>query len=558
MELLFMLLGNVCITTMIAYLLGRSRTVQRWMLSPPTWQAGIFFTLVFSALSIVSSYYGTRISGALASTRIVGTLMGGIIGGPYVGLAVGLLGGLHRYSLGGFTAVSCGIATALAGLMAGLVRSRYTFSEMSWKTAALIALMAEVMQKGLTLIFAKPFEQAWAFEKVAAIPTTCVTIIGTVLFLLIMKDMHRQSAMAGAEAAQKALAIATESMPYLRKGLTPESARKTAELIVQISGAAAVAITDTETVLGYAGVPSEGHQTGLHLRFPITYQVLKTGRTLTFSGDHGCGNPDCPLAYGVVVPLTVKNRPVGTIRIYQTGKQGFSPVAVEMAEGMARLLSTQIELADYEQQQSLREQAEFKALQSQINPHFLFNTLSIIISFCRTDPATARELLINLSDMLHFNFAHHEAVIPLEDEYANVMSYLNIVKARFGSRLTIDNRVDPDLCDCLLPAFTLQPLVENAITHGLFPKTSNCILNIDIYPDPEAGQMVIKIIDNGVGMSREKCLMLSRMKSKGIGVANVLKRLRGLYKERSSFNIDSREGSGTTFTLRIPMERKEI
>ena len=106
MALLFALLGDMCFSAVIAYLLGRSQRIVSMAMHPYTLSAWLIFTSIFSFLSIISSYYGTPIGGALASTRIVGTLMGGIIGGPWVGLSVGIVGALHRYSLGGFTAPS--------------------------------------------------------------------------------------------------------------------------------------------------------------------------------------------------------------------------------------------------------------------------------------------------------------------------------------------------------------------------------------------------------------------------------------------------------------------
>ena len=259
MRLLFMLLGNVCIPAMVAYLVGRNKRFRQYILAPLTLRSAIVFTVVCGLLAIVSSYYGTRIHGALASTRIVGVLIGGIIGGPWVGLATGIIGGLHRYSLGGFTAASCGIATVLAGILAGLVRFRCPFTHMNWKIAAAIALAAEVLQKSLTLLLAKPFEQALAFERTAALPTTAVTIIGTVLFVLILQDMQKQYEAAGAEAAQISLRIANETMPYLRNGLDRESAQKAADIILAVADVDAVAITDGEKCLAYAGLPSRYH-----------------------------------------------------------------------------------------------------------------------------------------------------------------------------------------------------------------------------------------------------------------------------------------------------------
>lgn len=519
-----MLLGNVCIPAMVAYLVGRNKRFRQYILAPLTLRSAIVFTVVCGLLAIVSSYYGTRIHGALASTRIVGVLIGGIIGGPWVGLATGIIGGLHRYSLGGFTAA--------------------------------IALVAEVLQKSLTLLLAKPFEQALAFERTAALPTTAVTIIGTVLFVLILQDMQKQYEAAGAEAAQISLRIANETMPYLRNGLDRESAQKAADIILAVADVDAVAITDGEKCLAYAGLPSRYHVPGTCLHFPDSIKVLQTGQVAVFAGDHGCGDPRCPLYYGIAVPLQVHHKPTGLVRFYQTRKKGLSQVDIKMAEGVAHLLSTQIELADYEEQRLLREQAEFKALQSQINPHFLFNTLSIIVSLVRTRPETARRLLINLSDMLHFAFAHHEPRIRLEEELRNAEAYLSIVQVRFGDRLTtqVDIPPDPGLLDEPVPAFILQPLLENAVTHGLFEKAEDCRLSLAV--SCAAGRLCLEIRDNGAGMTAEQLRQLERMESKGIGTANVIQRIEKIYHGRGTIVFQSQPGAGTTVTISLPVTRE--
>lgn len=554
MQLLIALLGEMCISAMIAYLLGRSKKFMHYALDPYSWPAWALFTVIFSSLSIISSYYGTRIEGALASTRIVGTLMGGIIGGPYVGLSVGIISGLHRYSLGGFTALSCAFATVIAGFMAGMVRHRIGFLNLKWQTAALVALSAEIIQKGFTLAFAKPFISAWNFEAVAAFPTTSVTVIGTVIFVLIMKDMRSQLELAGAKAAQISLAIANETLPFLKEGLTANSAKKTAEIITRLANEAAVCISDTEQTLGFSGISADHHLCGQPINFSNTFKVLETGETITFDDGPYCGHPDCPLTCGVIVPLTVKNVRVGAIRIYKTKNSGLLPIDIEIAEGVAKMLSTQIALADMEQQRSLREQAEFKALQAQINPHFLFNTLSIIMCFCRTEPEKARTLIANLSDMLHFTFAKHDGQVTLGEELISVEAYLNIVKARFGSRLTVITEFDEDLRTCLIPAFTIQPIVENAIKHGLFPKTSDCQLSINIYQKDD--KLVIAIGDNGIGMTEAKRENLVSLQSEGIGIANVVKRIKGLYKDRSDIIVESEDGRGTVFTIKMPLKRR--
>lgn len=552
MSLLFQLLEDMCFSAIIAYLLGRNRRIMEMAINPYSFLPWLLFTLIFSLLSIISTYYGTQIGGALASTRIVGTLMGGIIGGPYVGLSVGIISALHRYSLGGFTAASCAFATLLAGIFAGQLRHRIGFHRLNWQIAVVVAILAEIMQKSFTLIFAKPFETALAFEKIVAIPTTFVTVTGVGLFVLILKDMQLQSESIGARSAQLSLTIADETLTWLRHGLNCESAQKAAEIIKNLTNADAVAITDQHKILAFTGSGIDHHGTGNPILSDITKQVLNTMEPVIFRDGPHCPNPNCPLTCGVVAPLIIKNEAIGTLKLYKTRSNGLTATETQMVQGLARLLASQLALAEIDRQRELREQAEFKALQAQINPHFLFNTLSIIMSFCRTAPDTARDLLANLSDMLHFNITKHEAKITIEEEFLSVQAYLEIAKVRFGSRLTVNTFLEPQLNACLIPSFSIQPLVENALSHGLFPKPTDC--HLDLLIKEENNKLVISIKDNGIGMSEKKRANLICGKSTGIGVANVYNRLQSLYAEQSIFTIDSKEQSGTTITIKIPRE----
>jgi two-component system, LytTR family, sensor histidine kinase LytS len=554
MFLLFALLGDMCFSAVIAYLLGRNRRIVSMAMHPDSVSAGVTFTIIFSLLSIISSYYGTNIGGALASTRIVGTLMGGIIGGPYVGLSVGIVSALHRYSLGGFTASSCAAATLLAGILAGQVRHHIGFHRLNWKIAALTALSAELIQKGFTLAFSQPFEAALAFEKIAALPTIFVSVAGTSLFVLILKDMQLQAELTGARSAQLSLSIADQTLTWLRNGLDSASAQKAAEIVYQLTQADAVAITDRQNILAFVGLGSDHHRTGSAILSDITQQALKTKKPVIFRDGPYCSQVRCPLACGVVAPLIIKQEAVGTLKLYKTRNNGLSVMESQMVEGLARLLASQLALAELERQQVLREQADLKALQAQINPHFLFNTLSIIMSFCRTSPETARELLVNLSDMLHFSFAKHEAKITVAEELASVRAYLEIAKARFGARLQVYTTLDPKALSCLIPAFSIQPLVENALSHGLFPKPADCRLEVSV--QAAENQLMICIRDNGIGMCEEKCRALLNGESNGIGVANVYQRLAVLYPRRSEFLLESKEHTGTSITIKIPWERR--
>ena len=203
-----------------------------------------------------------------------------------------------------------------------------------------------------------------------------------------------------------------------------------------------------------------------------------------------------------------------------------------------------------DQQVLMREKAELKALQAQINPHFLFNTLSIIMSFCRTDPDTARQLLSHLSTLLKRSFQQRQDVVTLGDELEGIHAYLEIAKRRFGSRLCVEVNAAEEVKQVLVPVLSVQPLVENAVQHGLFPKTDACELEIRAFYEKE--QVIIQVCDNGVGMEEETLQKLKEFRSEGIGLKNVNGRLVSLFGEEAALQVQSQEGLGTQVELRIP------
>lgn len=549
------LVSHMALIALCAYLVGRSRYIVACVNQPTIFPHWLTLTSIFSILSILGTYNGIPVEGALANTRLVGTLMSGIMGGPSVGLSVGIVSGLHRYWVGGFTAETCGVAAVLGGLCAGLIRQKIGLHNMTWKTAATIALVAEIVQKVLVLIFAKPFEAAWALEKIIAIPTTAVTVLGTVAFILIIKDIQAQQEAYSAKATELSLQIASHTLPFLRHGLNKDSASATAKIIFQLTGVDAVSITDREVILAYIGKGSDHHCTGKPILTHSTQQTLSSGSVTIVNTpeERGCPVPDCPIKAGVIAPLVVHGTIAGTVKLFSTKAGEMSQFNIKIARGLAELLSVQLELAAIDEQRKLLEKAELTALRAQINPHFLFNTISIIMSLCRTNPDTARTLLGHLGAMMQYSFANHGEFVTIADELEQIHSYVSIVQARFGARLEVHMNIDQTAQNAQIPVLVIQPLVENAIQHGLFPKISECILNISIQRDNEA--VIISVSDNGIGIAPDKLNCLFSTNAEGIGLKNVFKRLKGLYGENYGLTVSSILGKGTTAVIRIPDER---
>ncbi len=550
------LLGDAALLASSAYLFGRNKYITQCVYNPTTPKN--FFTLVviFSTLSIIGTYHGIPIEDALANTRLVGTIIGGIMGGPIVGGTVGLISGVHRYLLGGFTAEVCGISAVVGGLMAGMARQKIGFYRLNWKTGAVLALAGELVQKSLVIGFAKPFEAALSLEKAIAIPTTVVSVVGTVIFIIIIKDIQRSRESHSADAAELALEIASRTLPYLRQGLNKASAAKTAQIIYELTKVDSVSITDAENVLAFIGAGDDHHRVGEPMITQSTRKAVQEKRlqVLYTPEERGCPVPDCPLKSGVVAPLFFHGDEVaGTIKLSRTEINSVTEVDIRLADGLAHLLSVQIQLAEGDNQKKMREKAEFKALQAQINPHFLYNTLNTIMSFCRTNPEIARTLLAHLATLMQRCFDNRSEFISLKNEMDGIVAYLEIAKVRFGSRLTVNIDIDPALEEAQIPPLTLQPLVENALEHGLFPKVSDCRLSIS--GKVTAKGIILCIQDNGVGMPAKKLTGLMA-ESERIGVKNVSQRLKSLYGEKYGLSLNSRPGEGTQAIVQIPFESR--
>ncbi len=200
-----------------------------------------------------------------------------------------------------------------------------------------------------------------------------------------------------------------------------------------------------------------------------------------------------------------------------------------------------------EEQETLLLAAKIEALKSQINPHFLFNTLTSITSLIRSEPDTARMLIIKLSALLRRLMRSHEHFVTLREELESVDEYLDIEVVRFGQTLRVHKDIAPDTLDLVVPSMILQPLVENAIKHGLARKIDPG--SITLRATRAAGRAVIEVEDDGMGFLMER---LAQPMSSGIGLANVRERLRVIYGASGQLALTSEPGKGTLARIEIP------
>ncbi|WP_328885560.1 sensor histidine kinase [Streptomyces sp. NBC_00316] len=359
------------------------------------------------------------------------------------------------------------------------------------------------------------------------------------------------------------LHTASLAAPPLRAGLTEESARKSARRLRSLLGTDALCLTDRDRVLVWDGA---GDHHGTHVMDQVQ-GLLASGRDTAFHSD--CDDLDCPLRWAVAVPLTVDHRVLGTLIAYAPRE---SAVLARAAGEVARWVCVQLELAELDRSRTQLIEAEIRALRAQISPHFIFNSLAAIASFVRTDPEQARELLLEFADFTRYSFRSHGDFTTLADELHSIDQYLALVRARFGKRLSVTLQVAPEVLPVALPFLCLQPLVENAVKHGLegavtMPRALDSVrageapIRITISALDAGSEAEVVIEDDGTGMDPERLRQILRGEggtSAGIGLLNVDERLRQVYGDDYGLVIETGIGAGMKITVRLPKYRAGV
>lgn len=375
-----------------------------------------------------------------------------------------------------------------------------------------------------------------------------IFVVSVVLSVRLFIDLEKIKA----RQSHAVLLLASHTLKSVRFGLTQDAAQEICSLLLPATSAIAVAITDSKIVLGYAGIEQFDSKGGTPIKTAATYSTLKDGSTQILRSQEDIGFPTKSdyVQAGIIVPLKISGKTIGTLKFYFNHPKLISPAQISIAEGFGELLSTQLAAIELEKQTQLATSMELKVLQSQINPHFLFNTINTIASFIRTDPLRARELLREFASFYRSALKNSDDFIELRREIEQVERYFTFELARFGSeRIALETSIAPEILDFPLPAFLIQPLVENAVRHGL---RSEGKLTIRIEALRSAQDIIIAVSDNGKGMSNEVLTGILHPKSQeglGIAVKNIHDRIKALYGSGASMEIASQVNRGTQVRL---------
>ncbi|HWR44099.1 histidine kinase [Sporomusa sp.] len=546
------LFSDLAFIAMTAYLTGRSRFIMRCIRRPFNPLSQFVLVVLFAFLAITDAFNTIPWGAApLITVQLTGVLLAGITGGTAAGCSVGLIISLFIILADNSAAMLQAIFTIVAGILSGTIRFRLDIHQISPAIGASLAAIAEISQ----VLFIMLVSPATEVKLTATALSILMSASSVALFLWIINWIEAEQDIYGARAAQLSLDIASRTLPYLRLGFNTHSATVTAQIIFELTKVDAVSITGRYKILAFVGQGADHHKPGDPIISIAAKQTVasKVMKVINCPEDRDCPVPHCPLRSGVVVPLFSGNKVIGTIELARVNNEALSELDIRIADGLANLLSVQIQLAEIDQQRKMREKAELKALRAQINPHFLFNTISIIMSFCRTDPDKARTLLGSLATLMQQGYSHKGDFIPLEDELAAVDAYLEIAKSRFGDRLEVAVNVENSVMDCLIPVLSLQPLVENALHHGLFHKLGNCLLCIDAYREGDTA--IISVTDNGVGIPPDKLALIEASKSDGVGINNVRNRLSSFYGSKYGLTITSQPSVGTEARICLPIDQ---
>lgn len=493
----------------------------------------------------------------IANTRAVGVITGGLVGGPLVGIGAGLIAGMHRaFSIATFSAFVSGGITILQGIAAGMLHNRIRNKKEKWQYGLLVGFGLEALHMLLLFILGEPSERAIRLVYAITPAILIINPIGVAVFIRILEDGYREKEQTEALAAKLALDIANETTNFLRSGLHEQSALEAANIIYRnVDDLGAVEITSRERILAFVGASKISDQN--YAITPSIAQVIETGEYCVYQkkADIGCEDTSSPLASQIIVPLKDNKQVVGTLVLYRLSENSISRFETELACGLAKLISTQIEISKGERQAKLLASAEVKALQAQINPHFLFNALNTIGYYCRKQPETAKRLIFHLGNYYRNNLACNDSFVSLHKEIQCVNDYVKIEMARFEGRLTVLYQIEPE-CDAVVPPLILQPLVENAIKHGINPKEDGGTVRIIGRRQADAVELIVE--DDGVGINPEliNTILSYDPNRKSIGLSNVHSRLNSMYGPDNGLRIESEKNVGTKISFVIPQERR--
>lgn len=367
--------------------------------------------------------------------------------------------------------------------------------------------------------------------------------IALTVLLLLARRLARGAADLGSEgeqAALRALHHASLAAPHLRVGLSAPEVVKAARHLRVLLGSAAVAIVAADDTVSFDGAPDGLEAAAVR----IASRVRESGRRQVFPSQAADDHLE-----GVGAPIVVDGHVIGVVVAFAAPVRA---ALVRAAEEVADWCAAQVELGGLDASRTQLAEAELRSLRAQISPHFIYNALTAIASFITTDPARARDLVLEFADFTRYSFRRQGEFTTVADELESIRSYLELERARFGERLRVTLQIAPETLATVIPFLSVQPLVENAVRHGLEPGEGGG--EIRIASRDEGTHTEITVEDDGIGMDPDALRSTLTAADDGlhVGLRNVDTRLRQLYGADGGLVVETNTGAGTLVRMRVP------
>lgn len=489
----------------------------------------IIISGIFSGIAIIGTYIGIDVNGSIANVRNIAIVSGGILFGPIVGIISGSVAGIHRFliDINGITSLPCLITSIIAGALSGYLCDK-TPNDKKWLIGIICGIFVESIGMQIILLLSKPYREANLIVHYIYVPMI-IGQTGTGFLISILQSLKKEKEEIAAKQAKLALDITNETLPYFRN-MNEDSLYKVCKIIKDDIGADAVSITNKKTVLAYVGIGEEYFKEKSKTLSCITKECIYKGDIIYVkeTKEEYFADQKTPLKTAMLIPLKEKNETIGTLKIYYSKQREITDSQQALAIGLSQMISTLMELSKLEKIKEAANKAEIKALQTQINPHFLFNALNTITSFIRINPDSARSLIINLATFLRYNLEFSDTLIDIKKELEQVKAYVEIEKARFGDKLNVIYDIDEKI-NVKIPSLIIQPLVENAIIHGIRNNGGKGTVKITVKNNDY--KTVVSVENNGITIDDEiiNKVKNGNMPENKIGLYNVHLRIKLMY-----------------------------
>ena len=385
-----------------------------------------------------------------------------------------------------------------------------------------------------------------------------IAVLGTALTIVLIVVALRTRRVVSTpheRAVHDTLHTAALAAKPLRRGLTEDSAAEAAGPLRALTGADGLALYGADgDLLVYDGDPYLWTPPMRTAAAALAATALADGRHATQRDPAGGVGPTRNL---LAAPLLTDDISAGVLVVASMSNPG--PGRVGAITEVARYAAGQLQLAELDASRARLDRAEVLALRAQISPHFIYNALNTIASFVRTDPDRARELILDFADFTRYSFRAAGEYTVLADELRNIDRYLTLERARFGPGLTVKLQVAPELLGVVVPFLALQPLVENAVRHGMAGRKNGTISIVARNVGPDC---LLSVEDDGVGMDPEllRSGAIDALNPSGskeddgahVGLTNVDQRLRSAFGNDYGLVVETAVGAGTKVNLRVP------